>query len=41
MNFETLPERARALQRAGGGAYDASLQRLFVDCLLHYNIITE
>ncbi|XP_035454253.2 odorant receptor 4 [Spodoptera frugiperda] len=41
MNFETLPERARALQRAGGGAYDASLQRLFVDCLLHYNIITD
>ncbi|CAH0700952.1 unnamed protein product [Spodoptera exigua] len=43
MNFETLPERARALQLAGGAGavYEASLHRLFVDCLLHYNIITD
>nr|QNS36244.1 olfactory receptor 59 [Mythimna separata] len=41
MNFETLPERAVAACAASGRDYDAALHALFVDCLLHYNKVTE
>uniref|UniRef100_A0AAU6NDB3 Odorant receptor n=1 Tax=Mythimna loreyi TaxID=667449 RepID=A0AAU6NDB3_9NEOP len=41
MNFETLPERASAACAASGDDYDAALHKLFVDCLVHYNKITE
>nr|AOE48064.1 putative odorant receptor OR59 [Athetis lepigone] len=41
MNFETLPERARGAHAAGGEHYERALHRLFKDCLLHYNRVTE
>ncbi|XP_047020815.1 odorant receptor 4-like [Helicoverpa zea] len=41
INFESLPERARALHVESGENYDTILDKLFVDCLVHYNKITE
>nr|ALM26241.1 odorant receptor 58 [Athetis dissimilis] len=45
MNFETLPERARAAHIAAGAQYESeyecALHALFKDCLVHYNNVSE